>query len=199
MPLHTHRPAPHTHFTNARIQKHDTFAALLTARLCAGLVLSYLSHVRSVHLWTQAAIYKACLGEWHYKIIREKSSEGLSPVFLLLGSTSSASGMLNVCVLRSRLQIRWTKLTGRPELRSSGLSSGVVGPSYVYLTSFSPCRTATDPVVAIGLRSVLRIGWRGYTSFASVAIFHNYVRTPTPALRPYSLTVVCLCAASSFT
>lgn len=32
----------------------------------------------------------------HYRIIRKGSSEGFSPWFLLLGSTSSASGMLNM-------------------------------------------------------------------------------------------------------
>ena len=138
-------------------------------------------------------------GGQHYKIIREKSSEGLSPVFLLLGSTSSASGMLNVCVLHSCLRIGWTKLTSRAELRSSGLSSGVVGPSYVHLTSVSPCRTGTDPFVCIGPWPVFRIDWRDYTSLASVVIVHHYVRTPTFALRPYSLTVVYICAASSST
>lgn len=34
----------------------------------------------------------------HYKIIHSKTSQGLSPLFLLLGSTSAASGMLNVYV-----------------------------------------------------------------------------------------------------
>ena len=49
MPLRTHRPALHTDFTNALVQEHDTFAALLTGGLCVGLVLSYLPQVRSVH------------------------------------------------------------------------------------------------------------------------------------------------------
>lgn len=34
----------------------------------------------------------------HFRIINKKSSEGFSPWFLLLGSTSSASGMLNMYV-----------------------------------------------------------------------------------------------------
>lgn len=35
----------------------------------------------------------------HYKIIHSKTSQGLNPIFLLLGSTSAASGMLNVSVV----------------------------------------------------------------------------------------------------
>ena len=37
------------------------------------------------------------MGTKHYRIISKGSSEGFSPWFLLLGSTSSASGMLNMC------------------------------------------------------------------------------------------------------
>lgn len=40
-----------------------------------------------------------CVTSKHYRIISKGSSEGFSPWFLLLGSTSSASGMLNMCVL----------------------------------------------------------------------------------------------------
>jgi hypothetical protein len=39
-----------------------------------------------------------CVTPKHYRIISKGSSEGFSPWFLLLGSTSSASGMLNMCV-----------------------------------------------------------------------------------------------------
>ncbi|KAG9055188.1 hypothetical protein FS842_002881 [Serendipita sp. 407] len=60
--------------------QHDTFAAFLTGGLCIGLVLSYLPQ--------------------HYKIISSKTSQGLNPIFLLLGSTSAASGMLNVITLQ---------------------------------------------------------------------------------------------------
>ncbi|PVG01615.1 hypothetical protein CPB86DRAFT_752908 [Serendipita vermifera] len=60
--------------------KHDTPTAILTAGLCVGLVLSYLPQ--------------------HYKIIHSKTSQGLNPIFLLLGSTSAASGMLNVITLQ---------------------------------------------------------------------------------------------------
>jgi hypothetical protein len=37
------------------------------------------------------------VSQQHYRIIAKGSSEGFSPWFLLLGSTSSASGMLNMC------------------------------------------------------------------------------------------------------
>ncbi|TFK45666.1 hypothetical protein OE88DRAFT_1600949, partial [Heliocybe sulcata] len=59
---------------------HDWFTALLTSGLCAGLVISYLPQ--------------------HFRIIATKSSEGFSPWFLLLGSTSAASGMLNMVVMQ---------------------------------------------------------------------------------------------------
>lgn len=59
---------------------HDTFTSILTVVLLVGLVLSYLPQ--------------------HLRIIMSKSSEGFSPWFLLLGSTSSASVMLNVVALQ---------------------------------------------------------------------------------------------------
>ncbi|TFY54462.1 hypothetical protein EVJ58_g8851 [Rhodofomes roseus] len=59
---------------------HDYVANVLTALLCVGLAISYLPQ--------------------HLRIIRAGSSEGFSPWFLLLGSTSSASGMLNIIVMQ---------------------------------------------------------------------------------------------------
>ncbi|KII91525.1 hypothetical protein PLICRDRAFT_38295 [Plicaturopsis crispa FD-325 SS-3] len=59
---------------------HDWFTAVLTAGLCLGLVLSYVPQ--------------------HLRIYLKKSSEGFSPWFLLLGSTSAASGMLNMIALQ---------------------------------------------------------------------------------------------------
>jgi len=35
----------------------------------------------------------------HFRIIKTKSSEGLSPLFLLLGSTSATAGMWNMYAL----------------------------------------------------------------------------------------------------
>ncbi|KDQ54104.1 hypothetical protein JAAARDRAFT_182472 [Jaapia argillacea MUCL 33604] len=59
---------------------HDWFTALLTSGLCAGLVISYMPQ--------------------HLRIINKKSSEGFSPWFLLLGSTSSASALLNMITMQ---------------------------------------------------------------------------------------------------
>jgi hypothetical protein len=60
------------------VQEHNAVAATFTALLVTGIAISYLPQ--------------------HYRIIAKKSSEGFSPWFLLLGSVSSASVMLNVCV-----------------------------------------------------------------------------------------------------
>jgi len=59
---------------------HDWFTALLTGFLCLGLIVSYLPQ--------------------HLRIFNKKSSEGFSPWFLLLGSTSSAAGMLNMVTMQ---------------------------------------------------------------------------------------------------
>ncbi|TFK71134.1 hypothetical protein BDN72DRAFT_870083 [Pluteus cervinus] len=62
------------------IPHHDWFTAVLTFGLCCGLVLSYVPQ--------------------HYRIIHEKSSEGLSPWYLLLGTASAASAMWNLITLQ---------------------------------------------------------------------------------------------------
>ncbi|KAH9968016.1 hypothetical protein BC827DRAFT_1169763 [Russula dissimulans] len=59
---------------------HDRFSDVLTGGLILGLCISYAPQ--------------------HYRIISKASSEGFSPWFLLLGSTSSASGMLNMIVMQ---------------------------------------------------------------------------------------------------
>ncbi|KAJ3552044.1 hypothetical protein NM688_g4365 [Phlebia brevispora] len=64
--------------SDACIPHHDWFTSLLTGGLCTGIFISYLPQ--------------------HLRIILAKSSEGFSPWFLLLGSLSSASGMLNIIV-----------------------------------------------------------------------------------------------------
>ncbi|KAF9525257.1 hypothetical protein CPB83DRAFT_897131 [Crepidotus variabilis] len=61
--------------------QHDWFNAFLTGGLCCGLVISYLPQ--------------------HFRIIHAKSSEGFSPVFLLLGTASAASGMFNMITLQA--------------------------------------------------------------------------------------------------
>ncbi|KAF7290315.1 hypothetical protein HMN09_01289500 [Mycena chlorophos] len=64
---------------------HDWFTAMLTFCLCIGLIISYLPQ--------------------HFRIIHSGTSEGLSPWFLLLGSTSSAAGFLNMITVQ-HTQIR---------------------------------------------------------------------------------------------
>ncbi|EST09670.1 Cystinosin/ERS1p repeat [Kalmanozyma brasiliensis GHG001] len=59
---------------------HDPVAVYLSTFLCVGLVVSYLPQI--------------------VRIIRNKSSQGFSPWFLLLGATSSASSFLNVVALQ---------------------------------------------------------------------------------------------------
>ncbi|KAL4247776.1 Lysosomal/Vacuolar Amino Acid Transporter 1 [Abortiporus biennis] len=62
------------------IPHNDRATSILTAVIIVGMTISYLPQ--------------------HYRIIHAKSSEGFSPWFLLLGSTSSASGMLNIIVMQ---------------------------------------------------------------------------------------------------
>ncbi|KAJ7479844.1 hypothetical protein FB451DRAFT_1449234 [Mycena latifolia] len=69
----------------AALLHHDWFTAALTLCLCIGLVVSYLPQ--------------------HFRIIHTGTSEGLSPWFLLLGSTSSAAGFLNMITVQ-HTQIR---------------------------------------------------------------------------------------------
>ncbi|KAJ8082303.1 hypothetical protein PM082_008156 [Marasmius tenuissimus] len=59
---------------------HDWFTATLTFGLCIGLIVSYLPQ--------------------HFRIINNGSSEGLSPLFLLLGTTSATAGMLNMVTMQ---------------------------------------------------------------------------------------------------
>lgn len=59
---------------------HDPVAVYLATFLCVGLVVSYLPQI--------------------YRIIHNRSSQGFSPWFLLLGATSSASSFLNVVALQ---------------------------------------------------------------------------------------------------
>ncbi|KAF8341215.1 uncharacterized protein EI90DRAFT_3278902 [Cantharellus anzutake] len=59
---------------------HDPLALVLTVGVTIGIIVSYLPQ--------------------HFRIVTKRSSEGLSPWFLLLGSTSCAAGMLNVVALQ---------------------------------------------------------------------------------------------------
>ncbi|WWC72998.1 uncharacterized protein I206_106962 [Kwoniella pini CBS 10737] len=59
---------------------HDVPTLVLSLLLCTGLIISYLPQ--------------------HLRIINAKTSEGFSPWYLLLGATSSASGMLNLLIVQ---------------------------------------------------------------------------------------------------
>ena len=61
-------------------QTPNLFALGLSSLLCVGLVISYLPQ--------------------HLRIIKNQSSEGLSPWYLLLGSTSAACGLFNLLILQ---------------------------------------------------------------------------------------------------
>jgi len=65
------------------IPQHDWFNDLLTLGLCFGLIVSYLPQ--------------------HFRIINAKSSEGINPVFLLLGTTSSASAFFNMITMQAEI------------------------------------------------------------------------------------------------
>ncbi|GAA6037047.1 hypothetical protein JCM8097_005524 [Rhodosporidiobolus ruineniae] len=60
--------------------EHDQTTLVLSTCIVVGLVLSYLPQ--------------------HLRIIRSKNSEGFSPLFLLLGATSSASSLANIVTLQ---------------------------------------------------------------------------------------------------
>ena len=49
----------------------------------------------------------------HYRIINRKSSEGISPYFLLLGGTSSSSAFLNILILQKEI-LQCCRFTVRP-------------------------------------------------------------------------------------
>ncbi|KAJ3563317.1 hypothetical protein NP233_g9016 [Leucocoprinus birnbaumii] len=68
-------------FSEPEIASHDWLTNLITGVVIVGLFISYAPQ--------------------HYRIISSKTSEGLSPLFLLLGSTSSAAGMWNMLTMQS--------------------------------------------------------------------------------------------------
>ncbi|KAF8604799.1 hypothetical protein BDV93DRAFT_522124 [Ceratobasidium sp. AG-I] len=85
---------------------HDSFTLILSSGLIVGLILSYLPQ--------------------HFRIIKEKSSEGLSPWYLLLGSTSSAAGFLNV------LTLQWGVIRCCKELTKGACTESVLGIIQVF-------------------------------------------------------------------
>ncbi|TFK21006.1 hypothetical protein FA15DRAFT_646220 [Coprinopsis marcescibilis] len=85
------------------IIEHDWFTAALTFGLCCGLIISYLPQ--------------------HFRIIHAKTSEGLSPLFLLLGSTSAASSLFNILTMQSGLLKCCSVVSGATCLE---ISAGIV-------------------------------------------------------------------------
>lgn len=73
------RPTPSPSTCKAAFE-HDTTATVLSSLIIAGLLLSYAPQ--------------------YIRIIRHKNSEGFSPLFLLLGATSSASSLGNIVTLQ---------------------------------------------------------------------------------------------------
>ncbi|KAG8713938.1 hypothetical protein FRC09_018169 [Ceratobasidium sp. 395] len=89
---------------------HDSFTLILSSGLIIGLILSYLPQ--------------------HLRIINAKSSEGLSPWYLLLGSTSSAAGFLNVVTLQ------WGVIKCCKELSKGACFESVLGIVQVFFQWF---------------------------------------------------------------
>ena len=98
------------HDDNSCHVHHDPVAVYLSLFLCAGLVVSYLPQI--------------------VRIILNKSSQGFSPWFLLLGSTSSASSFLNVVALQ------WGIIRCCPSLPSLECAESLLGILQVGLQWF---------------------------------------------------------------
>ncbi|PWZ03041.1 hypothetical protein BCV70DRAFT_10509 [Testicularia cyperi] len=80
---------------------HDPVAVYLSSFLCIGLIISYLPQI--------------------IRIIRNKSSQGFSPWFLLLGATSAASSFLNV------VSLQWGIVRCCPELPLGECTESLLG------------------------------------------------------------------------
>ncbi|SPO20540.1 uncharacterized protein UTRI_00016 [Ustilago trichophora] len=89
---------------------HDPVAVYLSTFLCVGLVISYLPQI--------------------IRIVLNKSSQGFSPWFLLLGATSSASSFLNVVALQ------WGIIRCCPSLPSWECAESLLGIFQVGLQWF---------------------------------------------------------------
>lgn len=92
------------------IPVHDSTTFTLSALISAGLLLSYLPQ--------------------HARIIYYKTSEGIDPTFLLLGTTSSASSLLNIIALS------WTAVRCCPFLVSLFVSIALTAVLHVHLRLF---------------------------------------------------------------
>ncbi|GAA5918202.1 hypothetical protein JCM6882_005150 [Rhodosporidiobolus microsporus] len=78
--LSLHSRPPISYETCRAAYSHNKLGEILSLCITVGLVLSYLPQ--------------------HARIIRSKNSEGFSPLFLLLGATSSASSLANIVTLQ---------------------------------------------------------------------------------------------------
>ena len=86
-------------------QDTDWMTFTISLGLAFGIVLSYLPQV-PLPSNRQA-------NKQHYRIINRKSSEGISPYFLLLGGTSSSSAFLNILILQKEI-LACCRFTVRP-------------------------------------------------------------------------------------
>jgi uncharacterized protein with PQ loop repeat len=78
-PVSTLSPIPQKCLASQQ-DSSDKLTFFISLFLAVGIVVSYLPQ--------------------HYRIIARKSSEGISPYFLLLGGTSSSSAFLNILILQ---------------------------------------------------------------------------------------------------
>src|ERR1700733_2201709 len=88
-------------------QDTDWMTFTISLGLAFGIVLSYLPQVPLPPFSNRQA------NKQHYRIIHRKSSEGISPYFLLLGGTSSSSAFLNILILQKEI-LACCRFTVRP-------------------------------------------------------------------------------------
>ncbi|KAL8276875.1 hypothetical protein RQP46_010703 [Phenoliferia psychrophenolica] len=89
---------------------HDRTTEVLSSLIVCGLIISYLPQ--------------------HYRIIHNKSSEGFSPFFLLLGATSSACSLLNI------VSLQWGQVECCHYLSAGECFESVLGIAQVFFQWF---------------------------------------------------------------
>ncbi|GAA5875621.1 hypothetical protein JCM8547_000888 [Rhodosporidiobolus lusitaniae] len=90
--------------------QHNGTGELLSALIAVGLIISYAPQ--------------------HARIIRSKNSEGFSPLFLLLGATSSASSLANIVTLQ------WGQIACCQYLSAGQCFESVLGIAQVFVQWF---------------------------------------------------------------
>ncbi|BGO97934.1 hypothetical protein NBRC10513v2_001930 [Rhodotorula toruloides] len=103
------RPTPSPSTCKAAFE-HDTTGTVLSSLIIAGLLLSYAPQ--------------------YIRIIRHKNSEGFSPLFLLLGATSSASSLGNIVTLQ------WGQVACCQYLTKGQCAESVLGIAQVFTQWF---------------------------------------------------------------